>query len=371
MTIATRYLLAALAALLVGGCATQPLITATGPAAIPPVQSDDKGKTVTVWYGTNRAETDMPSDAERYADNRGGKMEFGTASVFVPRQHQFGSTGSRNIVERFLLGDDRIVVQKISPFAGADGFWGSVSASLKALDEKDRMALVYIHGFNVGFNEAAIRAAQLAVDLDITGLPAFFSWPSLASVARYTADETSIEASEEYLRQFLIGMANAAGTGRVHIIAHSMGNRGLLRALDKAIDRAELAVGMKFGQIFLAAPDVDQEVFRRLAVAYPKIAARTTLYVSGEDRAVALSKGMHVFDRVGYPPPFVRTPQIETVEVKSNRGLFELGHGYYAEFAPVLYDIQSLIRSGSTGTKYPRKPPAPFGSNRPDWVLEE
>lgn len=38
-----------------------------------------------------------------------------------------------------------------------------------------KQALVYIHGYNVGFEEAAIRAAQIGFDLKIGGITAFFS----------------------------------------------------------------------------------------------------------------------------------------------------------------------------------------------------
>jgi Alpha/beta hydrolase of unknown function (DUF900) len=43
---------------------------------------------------------------------------------------------------------------------------------------------------NVSFEGAAIRAAQLGVDLQVP-LTAFFSWPSRATVVGYTADEAS------------------------------------------------------------------------------------------------------------------------------------------------------------------------------------
>ena len=55
---------------------------------------------------------------------------------------------------------------------------------------------MFIHGFNVSFADAAIRAAQLSCDLSIAGVMAFYSWPSQGTLAGYAADESSIEASE-------------------------------------------------------------------------------------------------------------------------------------------------------------------------------
>ncbi len=56
-------------------------------------------------------------------------------------------------------------------------------------------ALVFLHGYSVTFENAAIRAAQLGVDLKVTGAIAFFSWPSRGNPLFYTPDEATIEAS--------------------------------------------------------------------------------------------------------------------------------------------------------------------------------
>ena len=46
-----------------------------------------------------------------------------------------------------------------------------------------------------------------------------------------------------------------------------MGNRGLLRSMQRVLDRAGDAAGVPFGHVVLAAPDVDGRVFRDLADA--------------------------------------------------------------------------------------------------------
>src|SRR5262249_21920570 len=159
------------------------------------------------------------------------------------------------------------------------------------------------HGFRTSFADAAIRAAQLGTDLNVKGLTAFYSWPSKTSLLGYLADGASIEGSEAYIEEFLVRVAQDSSADRIHVIAHSMGNRGLLRALQGITARAEAKGGVRFGQVFLAAPDVDIGTFRKLAKAYPQVSERTTLYVSGRDRAIWLSFFLHMFPRVGYAPP--------------------------------------------------------------------
>ena len=67
----------------------------------------------------------------------------------------------------------------------------------KALQTSQAKALlVYVHGYNMSFDETATRAAQLAYDLDFPGLPFFFSWPSAGKLLGYLRDADSARLSE-------------------------------------------------------------------------------------------------------------------------------------------------------------------------------
>ena len=102
--------------------------------------------------------------------------------------------------------------------------------------------------------------------------------------------------------------------------------------------------GKKFGQIVLAAPDVDVDLFNLLANIYPSISTRTTLYISSKDLALKGSEFLHYYDRVGYYPPIMIFPGIDTAQV-SNIDLTLLGHDYYATAEAVIHDIFDLMRS--------------------------
>ncbi len=175
------------------------------------------------------------------------------------------------------------------------------------------------------------------------GATAFFSWPSRGSVAAYPADEASIEASERPITDFLMDFAANCGAERVHVIAHSMGNRGLLRALQRIAAAARSRGTLKLGQVFLAAPDVDRDLFLDLARLYPEHAERTTLYASNADRAVHLSARLHDAPRAGYFTPYTVAPGIDTVAVP-DFDVDLLGHGYFAQAEALLHDIHDLMR---------------------------
>ncbi len=125
-----------------------------------------------------------------------------------------------------------------------------------------------------------------------------------------------------------------------------MGNRGLLRAIQRIMAQASATSGVRFGQVFLAAPDLDTGLFRDLAALCPRISERTTLYVSARDRAMEISHWLHQFDRVGYTPPVTVVDGVDTIEV-SGLDLSILGHAYFAEAHGVLYDMHQLLSANA------------------------
>ena len=296
-----------------------------------------------LWFGTNRKPEDPADPFSAFTAEDDQQLYLGTCQVSVPKAHTIGSVGSGWWHRWTRWTDDRLALISLSRQLDAP-FWAGVTASLRALPLGSRSAVVFIHGFNVKFEEAACRAAQMGFDLQLPGLMAFYSWPSKGQPwpLDYTADEETIAASEPYLTEFLVRFATVSGAERVHVIAHSMGNRGLARSLENVIRRAGSATRLPFGQIVLAAPDIDERTFRNLAIFFPQAATRTTLYASSKDRALKYSGIVHDRPRAGYTPPLTVVPPIDTVDV-SNVDLSFLGHGYYAAARDLLHDLSALI----------------------------
>lgn len=296
-----------------------------------------------VWFGTNRKPT---QDGTGFTGERHDRITRGRAEVFIPEAHRFGETGSSfwTKLKRFDLRDDTLKLQRVTPREHA-AWLAEIQQALRDAKESGDAphALFFLHGFNVTFEDAAIRAAQIGCDLRVPGATAFFSWPSRGSVAAYPADEATIEASERAITEFLVDFAANCGAEKVHLIAHSMGNRGLLRALQRIAARAETRGKVKFGQIFLAAPDVDRDLFLDLARLYPEHSERTTLYASDGDLPVHLSAKLHDAPRAGYFKPYTVTPGVDTIAVP-DFDLDLLGHGYFAQAAALLHDMYDLMR---------------------------
>ena len=336
-----------------------------------PCPPEFSGTCYPVWFGTNRKPLDAADPAKGFGSEVDERIHYGKRFVRIPSTHRTGELGSPLWKRLLTQVDDRIVAGPATAFA-PDAFARDVRNFIAGLDPADRNVLVYLHGFNTSFDDAARRAAQLGFDLKVPGITVMYSWPSRGSASAYLGDLSSIEASEAQIAEFLVAVSALADRGKVHIIAHSMGNRGLLRAMHRATTQAAWRSGTRFGQIFLSAPDVNLALFRQLASIYPQVAERTTLYVADQDKAIAALEWMTEDLRVGAAPPVLVLPGIDTVRVRG-AGLFQLGHSYFAEEPDVLRDIRSLLywkeaparRQARNGWPMPDPAPGAAGS----WVI--
>ncbi|MGH8479576.1 MAG: alpha/beta hydrolase, partial [Gammaproteobacteria bacterium] len=169
---------------------------------------DADGVVYPVWFGTNRKPT-APGHrgGDGFTGERHDRITRGRVEVYVPEAHRFGETGTSfwERLRRFDLRDDHLRIQHVEK-QDRDAFFAEIQQAVQAARAKGEKphALFFLHGFNVSFQDAAIRAAQIGVDLKVAGATAFFSWPSRGKVAAYPVDEASIEASEGAITDFLV-----------------------------------------------------------------------------------------------------------------------------------------------------------------------
>lgn len=203
-----------------------------------------------IFFGTNRAVRDPNQVAGGFSSRRAPTTSYGRCEVWIPRAHCFGETGSSwwRRWKRLEFSDDHLRLNSTAPLSETD-FWAALRSEMANAEGHRPHGLVFLHGYNVGFEKAAIGAAQMGFDLGVSGATAFFSWPSQGSWWGYPADAAAIEASEDAITRFLVAFVRQSGAAVVHLVAHSMGNRGLLRALQRLSGDAELRAGVRFGQI--------------------------------------------------------------------------------------------------------------------------
>ncbi|MGY6661506.1 MAG: alpha/beta hydrolase [Glycocaulis sp.] len=298
---------------------------------------------VPVFYGTNRVRTGS-EDPNAFYGVTAAPLDLGVVTVSVPRNREVGSIPRR----RDYPGDldqyraDYFILERVEPFADDYAFTRALGTAMDASERRE--LLVFIHGFNSDFRGAAERAAQLAVDLEIDGVPALYSWPSRASLLGYFADGREVnDANIRDLVDYLYLLMNGANADRIHIVAHSMGNRFLARALDQLAETYPNPPEPLFDQVVWASPDVDAEEFMDLLPRIDHLASGMTLYASSRDRALLLSRRINGGNaRAGdsSPPYPVVVAGLSTVDTTAAGGR-GLGHSDYA--GPAMDDFRALI----------------------------
>lgn len=291
------------------------------------------------WWQVNRG--DSPSN-DIYGNER-GTLQRGFCEVSIPKSHVIGRLESPSVL-RFEFRENPtrdVVLESVSP-EPADEFFADLGRCVG--ESRSQSAFVFVHGFNVRFEKAARRTAQMAYDLKFDGAPIFFSWPSQGDLLRYAVDETNAAWAMPHLKEFLVEVAARSGARSVHLIAHSMGNRPLTTALSELARTPAVELPL-FKEVVLTAPDVDADVFRdQLAPLITKTAQRVTLYASSNDEALAFSKTIHGYARAGDTTdrPLVVLPGVDTIDV-SKLDTSLLGHSYYGTNGTVLADLFQLL----------------------------
>ncbi|MEZ5853936.1 MAG: alpha/beta hydrolase [Hyphomicrobiaceae bacterium] len=319
---------------------------------------------VPVFFGTNRTR-DATADADevKFTAGRGEDLILGRATVTVPRAYRkkgeiprpswsdllsLRNPWTEDPARHFTILQDRTEIYEVPEAFIAD----VLKAAAEAGDYKDH-AFVFVHGFNVTFEDALYRTAQITYDLGKDDVPfgtAFvYSWPSAGGVEAYVSDADSSRLAKPYFKRFLELVLRRSGVRKVHLIAHSMGNTVLLPVLAELIGDESLRGTI--GQIILAAPDVDAGEFKSLAQSItsklPPASRLLTLYSSSSDLAMIASRRAHnglprAGDLIDGHPVIVKG--LDSIDISAiSSAIFSLKHSLYADKAQLLNDMRLLM----------------------------
>ena len=272
-------------------------------------------------------------------------MTFGVAEVSVPTAHRvIGTLDTPNFLERKpgFQSDNLWLLKELTPYGSRDEWIAQVRNRVRQSGGAE--ALIYVHGFNVKFWEAILRAAQLGVDLEISGAVTAYSWPSRGNLFMYTLDRKElIQSHVEGLKALISDIAGASEVQKVIVIAHSMGCDFLLQALELLAVSGGTKPMLK--DVIFAAPDVDAS---RFAHAIPKIrpiASRIAVYCSERDSALTWARRLYKGDnRAGQRADLlvdsIAHGDVEAIET-SDVAADILGHSDYASSA--LDDVRAVV----------------------------
>lgn len=293
-----------------------------------------------VLYVTNRASQGAVGACSSavYGVNKGNDLRYGMCRVQVPINRPVGSLSSGSDPN----SDSQINFQ----MAQHEGLTAESFALALKSPEPDEI-LIFVHGFNVRFEEAIYRAAQIGFDGKYQGQLVLFSWPAGAVqrliegpylLRTYQENKKNAAASIDQFEELL---AMVAATGkRIHVVVHSMGHQVVLPALARVA--AKLPAGA-IQELILNAPDFSTQEFKALLPELRKIAVRTTVYCSPSDNALAASTRVNGNARLGSCTLMDGIDTIDVSEVdRPVLGVGGLGHGYYAG-RPIIGDVSQLL----------------------------
>ncbi|MEV0561471.1 alpha/beta hydrolase [Dactylosporangium sp. NPDC050588] len=304
---------------------------------IPGAVAHERYVEVPVHYATDRAATGRTEPERRFGGDR-GELSFGVACVSIPDDHRMGGLEKPQLWRLQFRPDPakHVVLLGVDPLDRA-AFTVRTSAAIAGGD-----LLLFVHGYNVAFADAARRAAQIAYDLNFPGVPMLYSWPSRAQLHAYVADQNNADETAGHFADFLDLALTGVGAGRVHAIAHSMGNRVLTDGLATLGPDA----ARHLGQVAFAAPDVDASSFTQQAARFAGRATGYTLYASSNDEALRASQMVQGYPRAGQAGPDILVVDgVDTIDASLlETGL--MGHAYFGDRTSVLSDLFDLIRHG-------------------------
>jgi esterase/lipase superfamily enzyme len=199
-------------------------------------------------------------------------------------------------------GDKQLVVPVA--FQPEDAWWDGLR---DAANLRNGRVLLYVHGYREKLQTTARDTVQIGAMSNFDGPIIHYSWPSQGNLLSYAVDETNMYWDQSNFRNFLTKLARAEWVKEIVIVSHSLGARLVIPAVDYVDRTSTNADSSNISNIILASPDVDREDFER-DIAEEVLAARrvnndrrVTVYASLSDRALAVSRAVHGYPRLGSP----------------------------------------------------------------------
>jgi esterase/lipase superfamily enzyme len=199
-------------------------------------------------------------------------------------------------------GDKQLVVPVA--FQQEDAWWDGLR---DAANLRNGRVLLYVHGYRETLQTTARDAVQIGAMSNFDGPIIHYSWPSQGNLLSYAVDETNMYWDQRNFRNFLTTLARAEWVKEIVIVSHSLGARLVTPAVEYVDRTSTNADSSNISNIILASPDVDREDFER-DIAEEVLAARrvnndrrVTVYASLSDRALAVSRAVHGYPRLGSP----------------------------------------------------------------------
>ncbi len=255
-------------------------------------------KRVTVYVSTVRAPAD--DSGTTFTSGYSPHLRFVKHVISIPPTHK------ANLVEWPSAPPDpaKEFVTLTSRSLTADEFYSAIVSANRIPSVR-----LFVHGYNNTYQESVYRLAQLTADSPDGQTPVLFAWPSQGNALSYSTDRRAALASTDGLAE-TIEILVQGGKIKVSLLAHSMGAWLAMGTLAGLSRTSRFQVARRLDNIVLAAPDIDTNDMIRKLNAIGRLAHPLNLLVSGDDKALAVSRIITGGHRVGADDvydPWVKT----------------------------------------------------------------
>jgi len=275
-----------------------------------------KNNTVTVAYATNRlpANTDKkPYYSKQYDEQlRMGfvSLRIGPEGLLWDDLHAASTTAERS--EKL-----KISIEKVNPMGSID-----IHAPLDEISEELRQYFniinrvlevslikditIYAHGANNGFYRSTAQGAMYQYFTGRNAPVIVFSWPSAENFINYSKDVVQARESAPVFARFIELIAHHTNAENINILSYSAGSRLLDRGMtvlgEKYVDQPEQGKKkLRLGEVYFAAPDVQQETFLTSLPKYLYLTDNVTVTINHEDSVLNFAHKYKGNTRLGRP----------------------------------------------------------------------
>lgn len=297
-----------------------------------------------VLYGTNRKKTTSGNpDGALFGKMRDNQLNLGMCEISIPKSHRLGKLERPNWFKDLFFEDspEKYFTILNNEMVDQAGFIDLLKKRFADSGQND--VLLFVHGYNVKFKDAMFRSAQLGYDLNFKGAVTAFSWPSEGALLGYLTDSGNAEYSTSFLGDYIKLILRSKNVGKLHILAHSMGNVVLCGALRKLKEEG-IYPDPAINQVILAAPDIDKDVFVTQILPAIKKFPNLTLYASQKDKALIASKKLRSdYSRLGEGGQNLLVSEgLDSIDASEVDTDF-LGHGYFSATQSLLNEIHMVL----------------------------
>lgn len=282
-----------------------------------------------------------------YSGERTGALSFARVDISVPPTHQPGMVEWPRQSPPNPATD--MTVREAVYHETQQQFMQDLKTELARRPVGKKQVFIFVHGYNTLFSEALYRLTQMAEDSKSSAVPVLFTWASRGSTADYVYDTNSATSARDRLEE-TIRLVFDSGAEQVNILAHSMGNWVTVEALRQIQISGKRLPADKLGNIILASPDIDVDVFKSQLKRFGKPAKPFIVVVSRDDKALAFS------DFIAGDKPrlgaYTKDDELVAlgavvVDMSDVKAKDSFNHGKFAQLAEIAPELKGMLARAS------------------------